>query len=438
MDGVSFQTEVQRTPSKGQLISFSSTNFGKSLFWTMADVFCLVFATDTLGIQPAFAGLIILLTLVWDAVSDPLAGTMVDRWPSLNRSYGTIIRRAAPFSGLSLILIFMTQFWPREVQIASLLILLLCFRTAFTLIDIPDNALFSRIARTKSQRIFTASARKLMATLAAIAVSSSTAWIFSDDQPLSEGERILIAASIGAPLAMAALSIGSTSMRGWDRTGGRGAAPGKLLSARHYLNSGVLGLTAHMLLSSLGMAVFMSALVFHARFVLGNDTWFATAMTVFLLSQAAGVVLWSVIATKMTLHQTLLGSGAVSILAIAVFFGTSSNLMMIGACALFGCCAGGLNTLRWALAPSVIDQAEDQIGRRNEAAIMALFSLSIKTAIGLASVLVGLALSLSGYEPDRIATDAQAVFFQWSIASSAILAIFFALLPISANLSGRQ
>ena len=40
--------------------------------------FYLIFLTDVIGIRPALAGVVILISKIWDAVSDPLMGIITD------------------------------------------------------------------------------------------------------------------------------------------------------------------------------------------------------------------------------------------------------------------------------------------------------------------------------------------------------------------------
>lgn len=420
------------------LIAFSTTNFGKSLFWTMADIFALVFATDTLGLEPAIAGSIILIALIWDAVSDPLAGSLIDRIPGITNAYGRIIRSAAPVGAVFLILIFAAQFVPPPFKPVSFAIALLAFRTMFTLVDIPDNALFSRIARRKADRLFGASARKLMATAAAVTLSLSTGWVFSEASPFTEGMRIFLLACLVAPAGAAALILGSASVRRCDhsRTVMLGRSWHLVLGALR--NPAVLGLAAHMFLATLGMAVFMTALVFYARFILGEEAWYAAAMTVFLIAQASGVVIFSWIASRSTTGWALSGAAALASISTVFFLTLPISVSLIVSCGVFGLSAGGLNALRWAAAPAAIDQAEARHGFRDDAIIMAMFSLAIKSAIGFASLFMGATLSISGYAPDIIANEQQALIFRLMVGNAVIIAVIAAIIPIRLNLCASE
>ncbi|KCZ52080.1 MFS transporter [Hyphomonas pacifica] len=428
--------DVKKIAASGETISrlalagFSTANFGKSVFWSAADTFCLVFATDTLGIEPTIAGSIILLTIVWDAVSDPLAGTMIDRVQWLHKRYGTLIAVSAPVSAILLLLTFATQFLPVPARGLCFAASLLGFRTAFTLIDIPENALFSRIARTKGHRIFGAAIRKLMATFAAVSISMSTGWIFVETAPFTEGTRIFIGVCVFAPIGVLAIYCGTKSIGKWDRAISTTVTRRRIGFASLKPTHPAFGLTIHVLLVSLGMSLFMAALVYYARFILGDNAWFASAMTTLLIAQTAGIFLWGYLATRWTTTLALMLATCLASFSCIFFLAPPSSEVLIFSCCVFGVSAGGLNSLRWALAPTAIDQAEEILGYRDEAATMALLSLSIKSAIGLASVFLGMALSASGYESGAVADEAQSMTFRLAVAAISTLVILAAIVPL--------
>ncbi|OYW89385.1 MAG: hypothetical protein B7Z22_00440 [Hyphomonas sp. 32-62-5] len=427
---VSSPTATSEPPSNWRLVAFSSTGFGKSLFWSAADIFCLVFATDTLGLDPALAGAVVLVTLIWDAVSDPIVGLLVDRFPRLHGTYGLTIMFAGPMTAIFLSLVFTAQFSEGVWQSVIFVVGLLLFRTAFTFFDIPDNALFCRIARSDTSRIFGASTRKLMATLAAVAVSISSSWVFSDNADLTEGVRILLASCVIGIVGSLALILGAATVRRWDKLAPVTSLP-RWPSLKAIIgNSAVLRLCLHMFFSSLSMAAFMVCLVYHSRFILGDGGWFATSMTIFLVGQAVGVVAWGWYAVRHTAEAGLRLAGSLAVLAAAMFFAAPSAALSIAVCSFFGFCAGGLNTLRWAIAPAAIEMAKLENGQQNEAAIIAIFTLSIKAAIGFASLVVGGALSLSAYFPNAVATDSQATTFMGIVGAVCLTSMFAATMVV--------
>jgi GPH family glycoside/pentoside/hexuronide:cation symporter len=118
-------------------------------------VFILLFYTQVLGLSGAVTGTVVALSLVWDAVSDPLVGMWSDR---LRSRYG----RRHPFmvySTLPLALGFIGLFSPPSAVIGSslwlacwLLFWSLWVRTFTTLFSIPHLALSAEISADYHER----------------------------------------------------------------------------------------------------------------------------------------------------------------------------------------------------------------------------------------------------------------------------------------------
>lgn len=111
-------------------------------------MFILLFYTQVLGLNGTVTGLIIAVSLIWDAVSDPLVGTLSDRLRHRNG-------RRHPFMEASIFplgLGFVGLFWPPEAILDSK-ILLACWllfwslwiRTFVTTYSIPHLALSTDI-----------------------------------------------------------------------------------------------------------------------------------------------------------------------------------------------------------------------------------------------------------------------------------------------------
>lgn len=60
-------------------LAYGSGDFASCLFWAAFSNFLLLFYTDVFGITAVAAGLMFLLTRIWDGVNDPLMGIIADR-----------------------------------------------------------------------------------------------------------------------------------------------------------------------------------------------------------------------------------------------------------------------------------------------------------------------------------------------------------------------
>jgi len=118
-------------------------------------MFVLLFYTQVLGLNGTLTGLVISLSLVWDGISDPLAGTLSDR---LRSRFG----RRHPFMALSILpmgLGFVGLFGPPVAVTDStpllagwLLFWSLWVRTFITTFTIPHLALSAEITRDYHER----------------------------------------------------------------------------------------------------------------------------------------------------------------------------------------------------------------------------------------------------------------------------------------------
>ena len=60
-------------------LGYGVGDLGGNLFFTIMGFWLLNFVTDNLGLAASLAGLALLIGRAWDAVTDPLMGTLSDR-----------------------------------------------------------------------------------------------------------------------------------------------------------------------------------------------------------------------------------------------------------------------------------------------------------------------------------------------------------------------
>lgn len=118
-------------------------------------MFVLLFYTQVLGLSGTITGIVLFIAIVWDAISDPLMGSLSDR---LKSRWG----RRHPFMVLSIIPLaggFVALFNPPEFILANmsflagwLLFWSLWIRTALTMFAIPHLSLTAEITQDYHER----------------------------------------------------------------------------------------------------------------------------------------------------------------------------------------------------------------------------------------------------------------------------------------------
>ena len=71
-------------------VGYGSGDFGFNLYFAGLNLYLLYYYTDILNIDPAVAGLIIMLPVIWDGISDPLMGWIVTRTRSRFGKFRTL------------------------------------------------------------------------------------------------------------------------------------------------------------------------------------------------------------------------------------------------------------------------------------------------------------------------------------------------------------
>ncbi|MDR3276579.1 MAG: MFS transporter, partial [Treponema sp.] len=74
------KTAVVRGEVKlSEIIGHAVAGIGQNLIFGLWSGYMLVFFTDVFGIAGGVAGIIMMLTRIWDAVNDPMMGMIADR-----------------------------------------------------------------------------------------------------------------------------------------------------------------------------------------------------------------------------------------------------------------------------------------------------------------------------------------------------------------------
>ena len=120
---------------------FAIFDFGAGWVETMVSTFFLFFLTTVILMDPIKAGLILTVSKVWDAITDPAVGYISDRSRSkLGRRSVFILVGAIP-SGVLVFLLFHTTHFSAGVSIAWFTIIYLLHSTFWTICNVPANAL---------------------------------------------------------------------------------------------------------------------------------------------------------------------------------------------------------------------------------------------------------------------------------------------------------
>ncbi|MBU9726549.1 MFS transporter [Diplocloster modestus] len=142
----------QFTTSKGERGSYGLYAFGAILSYYVIMSFLQLFMTD-LGIPAAMVGLIFVFAKVWDAINDPVFGVIVDKVNLKKGRYRPWLRIAGLTIPITTVLLFIIPSGASiQVKIIWSAAAYILWDTAYTMYDVPMNAIVTAMTENQEER----------------------------------------------------------------------------------------------------------------------------------------------------------------------------------------------------------------------------------------------------------------------------------------------
>jgi len=174
MSETSNMTAFEKPLSRWAKIVYGTGDWGRASYNTLRQIFYAIFLTDVVGLDPRLASLAALVSIIWDAINDPLIGSLSDnvrtRW---GRRRPFLLLFSIPFA-----LAFLLLWWapPWKTQLMLLIHVTLAFMvsdTIQTLVTVPYLSLTPEIAPGYDERTSLTSFRMFFNLIASLVTAVS-------------------------------------------------------------------------------------------------------------------------------------------------------------------------------------------------------------------------------------------------------------------------
>jgi GPH family glycoside/pentoside/hexuronide:cation symporter len=379
-------------------LGYASGNFGKSLQNTTVGLLYLYFLVDVLEMSAPLAGTILLLSQVWDAVSDLTLGHWVDRRVSSGRSYNTLILQALPFSALSFVAMFWLPHFAGAARHWWVLLACVLFRTAYTLVDIPHNSLLAVLSASSRKRSQLAALRFFFSSAGSLVVIVFAVPALTQQHDPHRFTTFAVSLMILYCVVMGGSVLVTPAV-----------APIRSTRLPNHFARALLDLSRNRrlmrvflvsLLSAALLTVFSRMTVFYTKsWKAGTEvaTWLLTAH---FIGQILAAPLWSFIGTRLEKKTAAQAAHILMALVALVFLAAAPTTYQVAAFFYFfaGIALSGFTIMNWALVPDCIEYTEAQSGARHEAMTFGILTALSKVSAGIGAVFIGWALHFSGYD----------------------------------------
>ena len=369
-------------------------------------VLYLVFLTDFVKLNPFLAGIVVLISEIWDAISDPLMGTISD---NTKTRFGR--RRPYIFAGGCLLAVgFALIFMPiggdnQTVKFIYCAATYLFYNTISTMINVSYSSMSAEISTVSEERD-SANVLRLVVSTASAAVCTLLPSMVIDAYNTGKigintfylivgiGFGILFA----VPVILCAIFVEERVET---------VVESKKFSIREVIeplgNRPFRNLVGMYLGQALCMDVFSAGVVYFAKHVTtpkGSSTVF---LGIFIAVQLLAFPVINKLIKTVDVNRIYrfgLPLSIVALVALAIF---GSNLYVAYACVFFVALGfAGAQLTSWIMFPHAVDSGELLTGKRQSGGCSAIMTFARKSSSALVIFIFSFVLELTGYDADLL------------------------------------
>lgn len=382
--------------------SYGCGDFGCNIIYTAMSVFLLKYYVDYAGVSAAAVGTIMLISRVFDGISDLVMGVIVDRTKTkYGKARPWILRMAIPFALSGILLFAVPVSWGTTAKLVYVFITYNLVSTIiYTAINVPYSTLNALMTQDPYERSVLSIYRNLLATGGTLIINSCTLRLVSYfGNNASAWTKAFTVFGVISLAAFAINFLGTkervTSVALEKESNEISIKEGfkTLLKNKYWIQIVIL-----LVLIFIGMALTYGSTIFYTEYILGDIYLADTINSVMNISQ---IIFMFIIAgfVKRLGKRNVMAIGFIIIILgtciIAIpgvgYIGAMISSIIRG---IGNACSGAT---MWAMLSDTIEYGEWKTGNRVEGLANSAASFGYKVGNGFGSALLGWVLSFGGY-----------------------------------------
>lgn len=389
---------MEKLPLKEKL-AYAFGDFGNGFMFDLGQAFLLKFFTDVAHIPAIDAAFVFVVTKIFDAFMDPIAGTFIDSRkvrPGASRFRGIMFKSSIVLAILTVIT-FMTPGGSISGNLVYAYVSYMAWGLAYSFTNVPYGSLGSVMTQDAQQRAQLASFRQA-GSVSALLLTGVLFMpiVFAFGSP-----------RVGYPIAAAVMSVIGVVGFFITRTATRERVPvartDEKITPREFLRT--IGhnrpLMVFILMTVFSIAAYNLAtamIVYFTEYYLGNKHLVSRVNLISIGASILVIPLVPLLARQLGKKRTALTGFALAAAAYALNFILPTHVWTFTILLAVSYIGVALpNSIQWAMVSDIIDYGQWRNGTRREGITYAVFNLSRKLAQALAASLAGFGLAGIGY-----------------------------------------
>lgn len=397
--------DFKRSEEKVPFISkfaYGMGDVGCNFSWMFVGNFLMIFYTDVFGIGMGAVATLMLVSRFWDAINDPIIGTLTDKTHSRWGRFRPWLLFGAPLTALVLVLTFWAHpHWSQTAKIIYMAITYCVLVLGYTCVNLPYGTLCGAMTQNIDERASLNTSRSVCAMVAIGIINIVTVplikWLGGSN---AQKGYLLVAVLYGLVLALCHLFCFSKTREVVTPTVRQKLPLKKQLNAALQNKPYLLALLGQLLF---GFVLYgrNADMLYYFTYVEGSAHLFSLYSLAIIVPSIVGAACFPAV-----FHWT--GNKGWTAAFFALLTGVSMCMLYFfspndSAIAFYALAAvsqfffSGFNTAVYAIIPDCVEYGEWKTGIRNDGFQYAFVSLGNKIGMALGTSMLALALNQAGY-----------------------------------------
>jgi GPH family glycoside/pentoside/hexuronide:cation symporter len=393
---------AERLPVRVKL-GFGVGDLGGNLYFTVIAFWLLIYLTDTVGIAAGLAGIVIMVSKIWDAVVDPFIGYISDRTRTRWGRRRPYILFASVPSFIMMLVLFTNPRLGSQAALAVWGVLAGCgLATAYSLVNIPYSSLTPELTKDYNERTGLNGYRAIFMVVGTLFGAGAALPIVNALPNRNLGFSVM-GGFFGA-LMMGSALVTFFSVREPPAQPASKPMMGFLKSYFHvFRNRPYVIILCTYLLNLMAVTVVSGIMVYYFKYLFNAEAMTTVGLMILLVTAMLFIPVAVAVAKKIGKKNTYaLGMLVIALTCVVIFF--LGHVLGMGFVLVMMFVAGvGLSTtypIPWAMIPDTVEYGYLQTGERREGGYYGVWTFVAQTGQALATALSGLILQVTGYVPE--------------------------------------